>query len=188
MSKIRDRVFAEGVAQAAPSLAIIRQTAQEARTLEIQIAALATKQELLQKQLNAIKIGKLPALMDAAGMPSFTLADGTEVEVKEFCSGSLPKDPKKRKAALAWLRANEGDSLIKTEISLAFGRMEGKIVKKVLDALKKIKIQPTVETGVHPQTLMAYARERLENGDSIDLDKLGLYAGKVAKFKLSGDA
>lgn len=182
-----DFVNDQGAASAAPSILKIRKTAQEARRLEIQIAAIDATREELSKQLNAIKIGTLPAMMAQAGMPSFSLDDGTEIEIAEFCSGSLPKDEARRAKALTWLEKNEGASLIKTDISLAFGKTEGAKAKLVIAQLKKMGFVPTIVTGVNHMTLQAFARERLREGDKIDLDVLGLYAGKTAKFTLPGD-
>ncbi len=42
---------------------------------------------------------------------------------------------------------------------------------------------PKLDSSVHTMTLRAFARRRLESGDPIDLDALGLFAGPVVKVK-----
>jgi hypothetical protein len=40
--------------------------------------------------------------------------------------------------------------------------------------------------GIHAQTLLAFVREKLRNGEEVPIDTLGLYAGRVAKVKAAG--
>jgi hypothetical protein len=39
-----------------------------------------------------------------------------------------------------------------------------------------------MDENVHTQTLLAFVREKVRNGDDIDFDALGIYTGKVAKI------
>ena len=39
--------------------------------------------------------------------------------------------------------------------------------------------------SVHPQTLAAFAREKLKAGEEVPLDLLGLYAGRQAKVTVN---
>jgi len=82
-----------------------------------------------------------------------------------------------------WLEANEGGSLIKTDVALAFTKSQHNEAIDLARRLEEQGFAPSVQSGVHAQTLQAFARERIRNGDQIDTDVLGLYTGKVAKLK-----
>lgn len=188
MSKANDKFAAlSGGASAPPAtLARITKTAQRIVELEADIEAMEEQTAAYKKDLHKLKTETLPELMGAASMKEFTLTDGTEIEITEFCSGSLPKDPERRKKALELLVKYNAASLIKTQISLAFDRTDRARADKFMMQLTKAGYQFEAGEGVNAQTLAAFARERLRDGAPIDLDALGLYAGKTTKVKLAG--
>jgi hypothetical protein len=100
-------------------------------------------------------------------------------------SGSLPsKDAQRKAAAIEWLEQNEGGDLIKTDVSLSFSREQRDEAIKIAKRLEKSGFAPNVNSGVHAQTLCAWARERLRQGEPVDGDVLGLYIGRKTKFKV----
>ena len=176
----------EGVAAATPTLAKITSLAEEAVNLERLIEQLEQNQKEASLRLNQIRNTLLPDEMAQAGMSSFTLSDGSKIEVKDFCSGSLPKEADRKQAAIDWLVANGGDSLIKYEVSVPFGRRPHYEAIALEHSLKTEGFAVEKTIGVHPSTLQAFAREKLQNGDAIDLEVLGLYAGRTARIKVGG--
>ena len=81
-------------------------------------------------------------------------------------------------------RANQA----RRNVILGFMKSEGYITSaqyeqavKLYDALAVDGMAATLETSVHAQTLQAFARKRLEKGEVIDTEALGLYVGKVVK-------
>lgn len=135
-----------------------------------------------KKHLNSLNTTTIPDMMAEMGMDEVTQR-GWNVKIGEFVSGSLPKDPLKREDAIHWLEAHEGADLIKTNLSVTFTRSQHNEALNLAGYLEEDGYAPSIESTVHPQTLAAYARERLKSGEPVDTEVLGLYTGRVAKFK-----
>jgi hypothetical protein len=176
--------FDEVIAPDANQLRSIEQLVLQAHNLMMLIdtheAALKTaKAELVQLTHKSI-----PDAMAAAGTSNFTTDKGVKVSIKEILNGTLPKDPAMRTAALKWLEEHEGRSIIKGTITAEFERGEDNSEKRnrAAEALSALSVNFVEQEGVHPQTLAAYARERIKNGEEVPLDLLGLYSGRMAKI------
>jgi len=141
----------------------------------------------LKKRLNHLKTVELPDLMAENGLSSFTHADsGREIEVNDFVAGSLTKKTDERKVALEWLAANGAADMIKSEVIVEFGKTEHNMAKDLAAKLKADGYFVEESEGIHAQTLLAFVREKLRNGEEVPIDTLGLYAGRVAKVKAAG--
>ena len=149
------------------------------------IALTENELSVLSKEKNAILGEKLPELMAVAG---FGTGDKIDVEgfaftLSEYVSGSWPKDPAKRALAKRRLKEYDGLGLLQTQISLAFAKGEEKIATAAAKALKKFG-DPTVEETVHHSSLAAFARERLEKGETIDFEALGLRSAMLVRVRV----
>ena len=141
----------------------------------------------LKKRLNHLKTVELPDLMAENGLSSFTHADsGREIEVSDFVAGSLTKKTDERKVALEWLAANGAADMIKSEVTVEFNKTEHNMAKDLAAKLKADGYFVEEIEGIHAQTLLAFVREKLRNGEEVPIDTLGLYAGRVAKVKAAG--
>lgn len=132
--------------------------------------------------LQKLRTLTIPDKMAEVGFDSVKL-DGKTVTVEPFVSGSLPSDPTKKAAAIAWLIENGASDLIKTTVEVEFGKSEHNVALDTAARLRESGLEPDVSEGVHAQTLGAFARERIRNGDPIDTEILGLFTGRVAKVK-----
>jgi hypothetical protein len=102
----------------------------------------------------------IPAAMDAAGMSSFVLADGTSIKIEtQYHPNVLAKD---KPALMAWLRKNGFSGLIKNELRLDFGKGDDAQAEKIKKMLDKSGFAYAIKTDVHPQTFRAFVRERIE--------------------------
>jgi hypothetical protein len=162
-------------------LETVRTLATELRDLETEIAELEETLKLLKGRANDLKTQELPEALGDLGMESFSLSDGFSVKINEVVSGTLPKDPAAKRAALALLAEYGLDGIIKNEISLAFGRGEDNIAKSLAAELREKGYEADVTEGVHPQTLAAAVRERLRSGEEVDTQALGIYCGRTVK-------
>lgn len=168
----------------------IKNEAKKAVALEKQVADLEAATVNIKKERDEILNKTLPSLLDSAGMTSFNLADGSLIEIKDVVSGSLPsadKKPEEREAALKWLRKNGGAALIKTNFLTEFGMGQEKLAAFFKALIIKNKFLAKESIGVHPQTLCAFVREKLEHGEEVPVEKLGIYTGRHAKIKLSDE-
>jgi hypothetical protein len=154
----------------------------EARQIEDIVANLEAELKDARKVLLGITTQKIPELMSEMGVSSLETADGTKVKMTDFISGSLPKEPYERQRAINWLVDHGGDGLIKSEVKVNFARREHNLAVSLMERLKKGGMDAELQTGVHASTLKAFVRERLQNGDEIDLATLGVYVGQVAKI------
>jgi hypothetical protein len=174
-------VGTKGEASASPdALVNLRESIQTMIDLEKNIAILEDDLKAAKHSLQSIRTGRLPDLMAEIQSDHFT-HDGWECKLTDFVSGSLPKNPNKRAAAIKWLEKNEAGGLIKTDVNLSFGRSQYDEANELADNLIKEGHAVVLSSGVHAQTLQAFARERIRNGDDIDCEVLGLYTGKVVK-------
>lgn len=141
---------------------------------------------------------EIPATMEALGVRDLALTRGLRVEVKKVIAASLPsesavnreRDPETREQmkeryerGIKYLETAGGAAIIKTSVKADLGKDSGKLAKLVLAALKKLKVEATASRGVHPGTLSAWVRERIEAGLEVDYEALAVYDGYVAEIK-----
>lgn len=138
----------------------------------------------LNKQYIHISQHVIPSMLDELGMKSFDLKDGGRISVKDFMSGSLPKDPQQFEAAVDWLKDNDLESILKTHVNLQFGKGSDNEAKNLLAMLREQGYEPNSQYTAHPQTLYASIRELMKDGKTIPFELLGLYVGKRAEIKL----
>lgn len=185
MSNIADEFDfgADGEAQASPdALARLRSSLQEMFDVEAAIENMEGDLKAAKKMLQLLRTGRIPDLMGEIQSDHFTHA-GFEVKLSDFVSGSLPKEGQKRTAALEYLEKHDGSSLIKTGVSLDFGKSQHNEALDLANRLMEEGHTVSVQSGVNAQTLQKYARDRIRDGDPIDAEVLGLFVGKIAKAK-----
>lgn len=174
--------LAEGAAQAAPNLAEIKTAASKLVGLQALLDGLEEQGKAIRAELHTLKHDTLPSMMASAGLASIKLDDGATIKVDDFCSGSLPKDPEKRAQAIDWLVHNDGEGIIKANVTLSFSKAEFNNAKAVAERLKEDGYEPELVESVHPQTYAAFGRELIREGKTVP-DFLGLFVGRVAKVK-----
>lgn len=157
-------------------------TAQKMIALQVAIEKAEEWTKKHKELLRTIQEVDLVNAMDACGMSSFTLDSGQQVIVKQICAGSIPKANEAE--ALAWLRKNKFDSIIKSKIEVSVERGKAKLGVQAVAALKKMGLEVKQSEGVHSQTLGAWAREIIEGGKvKLPLELLGIYVGRRATVK-----
>jgi hypothetical protein len=134
----------------------------------------------LKQERNRVSMENIPALMDEMGVDRIDV-DGVSVQLGSFVSASIPPDRKQE--AYEWLRSNGLDDIIKNEVILGFGRGEDETAQKIMLDLENRGFHPEAKTHIHAMTLKAFVRERVENGQPIDLDLFGAFVGKTANIK-----
>lgn len=161
-------------------LRVMETFVRQERDLTAKIADLEAQLSEAKTAHHKITHEEIPEAMMAAGVSSFKTEAGLTVEVADFVTGSLPKaeldEGKPRAKALDWLRNNDAEGIIKTTISLTFGKGENKRADALRTLLRKNGFKEFAdEIGVHPQTLGAFAREALRKGKKLPLKTLGIF-------------
>lgn len=158
----------------------------EAIELKTMVDQMEADLSAAKQQLNLLNTSVIPDMMAELDMDEVTQR-GWKVKVGEFVSGSLPKDEAKHEAAIKWLEDHDAGDLLKTSLGVQFSRSQHNVALDLAGYIQDQGYEAKVESTVHPQTLCAFARERLKNGEALDTEVLGLYAGRVAKFKRLGE-
>jgi hypothetical protein len=174
--------FDMGTSATDDALAKVRASIRELISMDEMVKQMEEDLSAAKKQLHSLRTGRIPDLMAEIQSDRFNHA-GYEVKLSDFVSGSLPKDPEKLAGAISYLEGCGGGGIIKTEVKLHFPKSEHEEAVELAHDLENRGFAPDVKSGVHPQTLQAFARQKLEAGESIDPAKLGLFTGKVAKIK-----
>ena len=124
----------------------------------------------------------IPAKMSEMGLDKIEV-DGNKVSLRTFVSGTMPKDPLQKEAALNHLREIGCEDFIKNKITVLFGLSEDNRAKSIKAELEEQGMDVGQETKVEPQTLKKLIRERVENNQDINLEMFNAQIGTVAKIK-----
>lgn len=134
-----------------------------------------------KKELLKLTDEDLPSVLQEMGVSSFTLDDGSKVEIKPLYAGHISVNNKE--AAFEWLRNNGHDDIIKNVVSCQFGRGEdGKAEEFYAIASAKGYVAQQKQ-DVHASTLKAWIRERVENGEDFPMETFGAYISQRASIK-----
>lgn len=122
----------------------------------------------------------LPNMMAEIGLMSFKLADGSEIGIADMYYAKIPED---NYAAFQWLRENDMDGIIKTQVTLNFGKGEDEELQKIEKLLQEAGVMPVVKSTVHHSTLKAFVKEQLTKGAPIPLDAFGAGSFRASVVK-----
>ncbi len=134
----------------------------------------------LKQEKNRLAMEAIPAVMDEMHVNRLDVGE-VSVTLKPFVSASIPQDRKQE--AYQWLRDHGLDDIIKNDVILSFGRGEDNEANKIMLDLENQGLHPEAKTHIHSSTLKAFVRERVENGQPIDLDLFGAFVARTANIK-----
>jgi hypothetical protein len=124
----------------------------------------------------------IPELMETLGLRDCRTTQGLRVLVKDEVRASLPKDPERREAAFLYLEDSGNGGLIKRKFVVEFNREdEAWAAKFERDlAARKRPLNVLRSKDVHHQTLLAFLREQLREGEPVPMESFGAFVQKVA--------
>ena len=138
--------------------------------------ALKDKKERLRRQSQEI----VPNMLMELGLEKLVINGGYEVSIKDEMYVKMPED---MWPAFDWLRVNNLDSIIKTQVSVDFGKGEDEQAQELVDSLAEQGVQAKVKSTVHPQTLKAVLREQMSRGVGVPLDSFGATVVKTTVIR-----
>jgi hypothetical protein len=150
------------------------------RNVEQQIDDTENHLKALKQQKHKLSVENIPSLMDEMGVDRIDV-DGVTVTRKMMVHASIPVD--RKEDAFSWLRENGLDDIIKNDVSISFGKGEDNMAGDVVGLLQERGFDPQTKTHIHPSTLKAFVKERLENGKPIDLDMFGAFVANAAEIR-----
>jgi hypothetical protein len=156
------------------------------------ITTLEEKLEFAKARQRELAHRTIPDAMDEAGVDHIGLPDiGVDIRIKPWFDGSLPKreDQVRRQAAMEWLVEEGHGDLIKTTVSVVFGRGEHNQALTMVNQMNEFMGSEgwgnvaTMNEDVHHMTYKAFLREQVEAGVALPLDTLNATVGRVAKIE-----
>ncbi len=155
------------------------------RSIQIDEEIKNTEQYLKDLKFKKRKVNEedIPMLMNEMGMDSVTV-DGHKVSVRQFVHARISDD--KREEAFAFLRSIGEADIIKNDVIVSFKAGEDNMAGAVVEDLRgQYGLEPSQKTHVHPSTLKAWVKGRVESGKELDFDTFGVFVGNEAKITRS---
>lgn len=150
------------------------------RGVEDDIAEAEQRLKDLKAEKHRLSVDLIPSLMDEMGVDRIDV-DGLTVSVKLLVNASIKAENKK--AAFEWLRTEGLDDIIKNDVTLSFGKGEDNVAGDIVAWLREKGFDPVTKEFIHPMTLKAFVRERVQDGKPIDLEMFGAFLSNVAEIK-----
>jgi len=124
----------------------------------------------------------LPELMHEVGLLSVKLEDGSVVELTDEIDCGISEA--NREEAHRWLVDHGFGGLIKTEVTVTFGRGEHDEAEEFGEQVARdTGHTPEIIERVHPSTLRSFVKEQLEKGAAVPFDIFGVRPYSKAKIK-----
>ena len=162
-------------------LTSIAALARSVRDKEATISDLEQRLKDEKKALLNLTDEEMPAMLAEIGMASFSLDDGSTIDIKQTYGASIRVE--KRPEAFEWLRDNGYDDIIKNTVACQFGRGEDDQASAFAAFAQQQGYAPDQKTEVHPQTLRAFVKERCEAGEEFPMELFGAWIGQRAVIK-----
>jgi hypothetical protein len=170
---------------------LLQQHAAKARDLELEITTYEEGVKQCKEMLKELQNDKMPSLMDELkldriGVPPDGNKPGVDYKLIQKIGASIAASwaTEKRQQAFDVLKKYKAESLIKTEVTSKLPKGSLPLAKKIVAAIKKLKVTAELKQNVHAGTLSAWLKEIYEGGQSLpqsDLEKIGGYIGRVVE-------
>jgi hypothetical protein len=178
---------AEAVEPNLDALKRLGQLAAKQGMLELEIEDLEEKLKELRKEHSEYADKLVPALMQEIGMDRVRTKGGLDVELVEHIRASVPQDNDKRERAFSYLHETGNDGIIKREITVRYGREDGKFADDLLAAMKDMGVADhgTIEHEwtIHNSTLVAFLKNELKEGKNVPMEAFGAFIQRQAKLR-----
>ena len=160
----------------------VAETAENIKQKEDEVAKLEEKLKQAKQDLIALTDADLPLLMEEINLESFTLSDGSKINITPTYGGTIKVSD--RPKAHQWLRENGFGDLIKNAISAEFGMGEDNIAKDFYETALAKGFDVNQKETIHNMTLRSWIKEQTEKGSVIP-PEFGAWTGRRAKITRS---
>jgi site-specific DNA-cytosine methylase len=163
---------------------VLRQLADELVEANAEVDRIKEQLLVAENVVKNLTDNRIPAV--AEGLEGkFDLGDGRTLTIKEEIRASVAGE--KLAPAVEWLDAHDYGNLVKRNLIFEFGKDDDERVKKFKEAVEPILKQQRLvlkeKHAIHNATLVAWVKERLEEGDNLPVDVFGIFRQRVAKVK-----
>jgi hypothetical protein len=161
------------------TLTTIRILSGQLAELDDDVATLENTLKDLKAKRKELAEVKLPEIMNSIGMADFTMNDGKKVKLTTFYDAKI----KNKLQAFSYLESVGDESIIKDTVTLNFERGDHDRANSIVEELADQGIALKRKEDVHPSTLKAYVKEKLEAGADIPMEAFGIYIGNRVTIK-----
>jgi hypothetical protein len=165
------------------SLGEIQQLADALISAEKEVEKVEGELKIAKEHVVRLREESLPMAMQELGLDSIKLSTGQSVKVKQDVYAAIPAASKQE--AYGWLNDHGFGGLIKTEVSVQFGKGEEEAAQELMELLRdNAGVSPVLSQSIHAQTLCAFLREQLadaETSKEFPLDLFGARPVWIAK-------
>lgn len=155
--------------------------------LAVRLAAAEAEVNIFERQLKEaqrrvqdLAEGQIPELMDDLGLKDFTTTDGFHLVVKEHVHASITEENKAR--AFKWFDEHGCGGMVKRSVEVAFNRDQEAEAERLREELEGRFPGTRQNMNVHPSTLRAWVKSRLEEGEEVP-DSISVHT--VCKAEIS---
>lgn len=175
-SQFKDPAVGGNLMASFTSLADQKQAADE------EVARLEALLDEAKKNQQRITEHEIPNLMDGLE-GKISLPDGRVIEIAEKIRSSISGE--KKPLALRWLDDHGHGSLVKRCFIVEFRMDQEDWAKRFEKQLEQSEVSLNVkrELNIHWQTLNAFVREKLRNGEELPLGLFNVFRQRFAKIK-----
>lgn len=146
------------------------------------VEQLTTQLDAAKAALRRTETEDLPELMNEVGLSELTTKDGIEVSIAADVTCGISEANMTR--AVHWLAERGYDGIVKTEVSVLFGRGERDEANNLAQQLKDQGLPGHVTNSIHSQTLKSFVKERMAAGEAVPFDLFGIHPFSRAKLKM----
>jgi hypothetical protein len=140
--------------------------------LEQTIAEIELQLEKANEHRKDIAERALPDLMAELGLTELTLRDGRKISTKVDYFASIPKN--RMDAAVEWLKAHNMAGIVKETLII-----EADYKEQLISAC----VPFAADCKIHPSTLKAFVKERIEAGAPLPRETFGVHTVNKAVVK-----
>lgn len=167
---------ADAPKQTDSDLARVSTLALRQRSLETEVIRRTAALREALNELRQVSEVELPDAMRDVGISELSLTDGTKVKLETKLIGTKLTNP----VGLAYVEDNGGASLIKTALTIEMDRGDVADARELVTELRRHKLankfkRLELEEHVHQSTIAAFCREKIEDGEDVPLDHLGVH-------------
>lgn len=158
------------------ALGTIAALAARLKAAEDDLVAATNRLKQASAEYNNVANVLLPQALRAAHTLSFTTAGGQNVELKTAYDAKKLTDS----AGLAWVEANGGGPLIRTEITVGLDRGDRELAREIMTLLRSHRganafVELKLTESVHDKSLGAFVRRLVEARKDPPMDVLGVH-------------
>lgn len=155
--------------------------ADEAERAEEEVERLTNLLDIAKTNYRRVVEQEIPQIVDGLNS-TLNLPDGRKITIKEQVRCSIAGE--RKYPALQWLNSNGHGNLIKRRFIIEFGKDQEQWADEFEQKLTNYERPLNVkrEANVHPQTLQAFVRERLREGDNVPIETFGVFRQRTAKI------